>query len=1005
MEEKNFSEIGNYEAVELLSEVPEGVLYRAVEKTTRRPVLIKHYYPSLTWSEETLNELFNLLSYLRFIEHENLLPILDVGKHGGAPYIVYPGETTTCLRDQPAPPASRAQLLGFYQKTASALDFLHRQEILHGNLNTQNILLNPDGSPKILDYGLSGVFKKLLLENLEEGFENLSLSDLHTTAPEQIAGRSPTRASDIYAYGMVLYYYTFGKFPLDGNSAAQTALSLLDWKNPPAITVPRHIPGGGLKLIQKCIQPQPENRFASFAQILNTVERLQAGKPVWLRYKKLIRTSRLTPRQYLGYALGIVTLAALLAAYFLYPRSTATTPPTPPTPAPTTQTVPSPTTLPDTPRPLPPPNASPPQTTSTVHPAPAAESSSTTLKPAMERDTPLLPAQIISPENIGQLTELSRLGYGKPEDADASADNQYMAVATSAGVFLFSESTYLKWINPDGWATSVQFGNNSDILAIGLDSGEIQLWDWKTETRKATLSGHAAKVIKILFSSNDRLLYTAGYDRQIIVWDLNQDRIIRKIPAHAVPLNDIAVSSDGKTLVSCADDQYIRIWDVQSGIKIHEFIFKGKPQAVAISSDNAYFAAAGDSGYIYQWKLINSRSPITTTPQLRTDPIPVGKRIWSLAYINNDKGLLAGIDDGKYTIYNPAQLSYIGAQRDAEIQPPPKNLLDIFGAKFKFAGRSFQYGGNILSLNWDGKVTLTQQQVLAPVYDILDRLDFSPDGSVLASGGKRGTVNVWNVNTNQVLYRDNYPIPFGDPISPDGASIVILNTKTTRITLSGEHIIEESYRPVSLTGAPVVGSLSEATKNGWVSYAREGTVLVSANLSQSKTWDYTNGFETFSTWKKTSNCLITASQNDNEILQILSSAGLLAEWNDLAQRICTKSSSVRLPTASPDLTFMAYLNSNGFIEGFNVQTGQSLWRYKPESVITALAISPNGTMVAAGNEKGEIIFLDAQNGVVLKTIIGNFKAVRAIEFSEDGIKMATAGDDGVTRLFGIPPSR
>jgi WD40 repeat protein len=51
-----------------------------------------------------------------------------------------------------------------------------------------------------------------------------------------------------------------------------------------------------------------------------------------------------------------------------------------------------------------------------------------------------------------------------------------------------------------------------------------------------------------------------------------------------------------------------------------------------------------------------------------------------------------------------------------------------------------------------------------------------------------------------------------------------------------------------------------------------------------------------------------------------------------------------------------------------------------------------------------LIFLDSKTGSVLATVTGNFKAVRAIKFSDDSIKLATAGDDGVTRVFGIPPS-
>ena len=67
MKEEGGKLIDNYEIIETVHESAEGIIYSADEKPSGTKVLIKKYYPSLNWSDEVLNEFFNLFSYLRFI--------------------------------------------------------------------------------------------------------------------------------------------------------------------------------------------------------------------------------------------------------------------------------------------------------------------------------------------------------------------------------------------------------------------------------------------------------------------------------------------------------------------------------------------------------------------------------------------------------------------------------------------------------------------------------------------------------------------------------------------------------------------------------------------------------------------------------------------------------------------------------------------------------------------------------------------------------------------------
>ena len=84
---------------------------------------------------------------------------------------------------------------------------------------------------------------------------------------------------------------------------------------------------------------------------------------------------------------------------------------------------------------------------------------------------------------------------------------------------------------------------------------------------------------------------------------------------------------------------------------------------------------------------------------------------------------------------------------------------------------------------------------------------------------------------------------------------------------------------------------------------------------------------------------------------------------------------------------------------------QWLWKYpaqgKPESKVLALAISSDGSIVAIGNDKGELLLLHGHDGSLLARLTGNFGTVQAIEFSNDGTKIATAGSDGTVRIFAV----
>ena len=1019
MDEDRATSIANYTIEETLLDSPEGIIYGAVDAQSGIRVLLKKYYPTLRWSDEILNEFFNLASYLRFIEHEYLLPVLDVGKHEGGPYVVFASESRRLLSQRPPAQTNSDEVLLFLQRLAETLDFLHKQEIIHGTLNTTNIILDLDENPRLFDYGLHGVFKKLLSENMEDGFENLSVSNLRCTSPEEILGRSPNRVSDIYSFGTVGYFYLFGELPFDGQYVPERAIAHFQHGILKTLKLPAGISSNILQFIQKCIQLNPEARFASFSQIISSLEQMRAGRRVRLKLNRRFAIQRLPFRSsvspaYMGVAAAILGALVLYFAYPGYGRSPFAPPPM------ATAIASAASSLPKTPSITLP--AESPTNISTPNILPTSTEAGPAYWLAFEGTKPVGLTQRISTAKFANLREISRLGHGKPEEAAVTPDGIHSAIATSAGVIILRETEFLKWLDVQGWATSVQFSPDGTTLAVGLMTGEIQLWDWQAGTQTAALTGHTKQINRILISQNG-ILYSASADQYIMVWSMRSGTTaLPPIRAHSQPVNDIAVTSDGRTLVSCSDDKLIRVWDLATNTKLYELgssFFTGAIKALAVSSDDAYFTAGGDSGYLYQWNLLTSPSTTNPLPKPRADIAPVQQRIWSIQYIRDDTELLVGVDDGKSVIYEAARKEYEGISLTFEILPRSLRLVDAFGSGFDFDSSTVFYGDSPLSLNWDGQVTTQDTTLLTerPMYDVLDRLDFSPDGTKLAAGGRRGSTHIWNLTTNasiyegfyafrpdQPLYEGVHSLPPGDPISPDGASIALVMPKTIRT--SNNTITAAFYQIRSLSGAGSPQELTQSLEDARVGYASNGSIFIAANLRQSQAWDFATGNETNVNGYPYTGCWVTASANDlKDRLQINSATGIFpATDEDHVNSLCPKTYQFRssMSAFSHDLSLLTFVNSSGMLEGYEVLAKESPWLpYRLDVQVTTLAVSPDGGLIVVGDVTGRMLFIDGKTGQLVGELPGNFGRLEAIQFSEDGQKIATAGQDGLVRIFGV----
>jgi serine/threonine protein kinase len=322
--------LGPYEIIDTLGAGGMGEVYRARDTRLGREVAIKVLPAELSRDPAALARFELEGRAIAALNHPNILALHDVGTDNGIAHAVMElleGETLRKRLDRGLPGSRKA--LEWAVQLASGLAAAHDRGVVHRDLKPANIFITDDGRIKILDFGIAQYDPRHEdageMQTHAQTEPGVFVGTPAYMSPEQVIGEPATAASDMFAFGVVVYEMLTGSHPFHRDTAVETMTAILR-EEPPAIADSRLVQGvssAALRVIERCLEKRPANRPASARDMAFYLDATATGistLPQILAPETPAAGRRL--RQLLA-AVSIGLLLPLVAAIWLFVRTTA----------------------------------------------------------------------------------------------------------------------------------------------------------------------------------------------------------------------------------------------------------------------------------------------------------------------------------------------------------------------------------------------------------------------------------------------------------------------------------------------------------------------------------------------------------------------------------------------------------------------------------------------------------------------------------------------------------
>ncbi|CAN5744303.1 hypothetical protein BH18ACI5_BH18ACI5_21430 [soil metagenome] len=270
----NPERIGRYQILERVGKGGMGVLYRGIDPVLDREVAIKVMLVDFSDDTEQMRPRFYREAQAAAkLQHSNIVTIFEFAEDHNTPYIVMEFLRGTPLDARMASPLPLTldDKLNILAQLCNALNYAHEQGVVHRDIKPANLFILPDGTVKLLDFGVA----KLTTSTLTR--QGDILGSVSYMSPEQVSGsESLDGRSDIFSAGTMLYELIAGRKPFQGDTPTATIVKILREDPPPLESFAAGLPPRLLAAVRRALAKEPGDRFATageFARELQMVRR------------------------------------------------------------------------------------------------------------------------------------------------------------------------------------------------------------------------------------------------------------------------------------------------------------------------------------------------------------------------------------------------------------------------------------------------------------------------------------------------------------------------------------------------------------------------------------------------------------------------------------------------------------------------------------------------------------------------------------------------------------
>ena len=270
--------LGAYEVVAALGAGGMGEVYRARDTKLDRDVALKVLPDLFANDPERLGRFQREAKVLASLNHPNIGSIYGLEESDGVQALVLELIEGPTLADRIAQgPIPLDEALPIARQLAEALEAAHEQGIIHRDLKPANVKVKPDGSVKVLDFGLAKAVQPEPSEASASLSPTISLTAVATQmgmvmgtaaymSPEQARGKPVDKRADIWAFGVVLYEMLAGARPFQGEDVSLTLASVMK-SDVDVKTLPPHVPAAVRTVLRRCLEKDPSQRIRDVGDV------------------------------------------------------------------------------------------------------------------------------------------------------------------------------------------------------------------------------------------------------------------------------------------------------------------------------------------------------------------------------------------------------------------------------------------------------------------------------------------------------------------------------------------------------------------------------------------------------------------------------------------------------------------------------------------------------------------------------------------------------------------